>query len=50
MNILDLEQIIEKYTKPENKKILEAALLELEPGDLLEYEEIIELWKTYGGS
>ena len=31
-------------------KALDEALEELSGEDLAEYEELIELWKTYGGS
>jgi len=44
-----LDKIIEKYMKPENKKILDDALKSLNPECLAEFEEAIELWKTYGG-
>ena len=31
-------------------KILDEALEELPPAELSEYEEVIELWITYGGN
>ena len=44
-----LDKIIEKYMKPEYKKVLDDALDNLNSECLAEFEEAIELWKTYGG-
>ena len=46
-NILD--EIIEKYMNSKHKKRLDEALKALEPACLTEFEEALELWKTYGG-
>ena len=44
-----LDEILDKFTSLENKKLLDEALELLPPECLAEFEEALELWKTYGG-
>jgi len=47
---IKLDQIIDKFSELLNKlKILDEALSKCGPECTQEYEEEIELWKTYGG-
>ena len=46
-NILD--EIIERYMKSKHREVLDDALNSLEPECITEFEDALELWKTYGG-
>ena len=44
-----LDKIIEAYSTPKNTKHLDLALDEVECGSVKDFEDELELWKTYGG-